>query len=272
MLSPWKRLTQTFGLRGLEDRTESSSPDRNSIELCARVVHEARQPLAAARAAFELLRRSTDDAQRNRAYAVIERQFERLTRVVDDLLEAARIHLGKVPLQVQQLDLRSVVEDVAESVRPQVVEKNQRLTIHVPPEPVWMNGDGVRLEQVVSNLVVNGIKYTDRGGRVSICLTLLPKGAELRVSDTGRGISGELLPHIFEPFVRGDTRSQDGLGVGLAIARQFVELHHGTIRALSAGAGNGSEFIVTLPASSTFYRPAGAPGPTIPVSGPGPRS
>jgi signal transduction histidine kinase len=227
-----------------------SSPwklDRTSIETLACFAHEARQPLSCARAAFELIRQLPDDARRERAYRVVDRQFVRLARLFDDLLEDSRLRLGKMTLRVEQIDLRGLVEDMAESVQPQVAEKHLRLATHLPEGPVWMEGDSVRLQQVVSNLLANGIRYTGPGGRVSVDLALRPADAVLTVSDTGRGINVDVLPHIFEPFTRGDDAPEEGLGVGLAIARQFVELHGGTICASSAGPGNGSEFVVTLP-------------------------
>jgi signal transduction histidine kinase len=204
---------------------------------------------------------------------ILERQFVRLSRLFDDLLEASRAHLGKTALRVEQLDLRGLVEEVSESVRPQVAEKHQRLVTHLPDKAVWIEGDPMRLQQVVSNLLVNGVKYTDPGGRVSIALALRPEDVVLTVCDTGRGISAEVLPHIFEPFTRGDGASEEGLGVGLAIARQLVELHGRTICASSAGNGAGSEFVVTLPArpSRYPYAPRGGQATTTLVSTGNPR-
>jgi signal transduction histidine kinase len=253
MMSACKRLFQAILFATPAAHADDRQFDRRSIELVARVAHEALQPLSAARAAFELIRRSTSDAQRERGCAVIERQFVRLTRIFDDLLEASRLYVGKTTLRLEQLDFRGLVDEVSESVRPLVTEKDQRIASHLPDEPVWIEGDSGRLQQVVSNLLVNGIKYTDRGGRVSIDLVRREAEVMLTVSDTGRGISHEVLPRIFEPFVRGDSASEEGLGVGLAIARQFVELHGGTIRASSAGPGSGSAFVVTLPSHPATY-------------------
>jgi signal transduction histidine kinase len=267
MLSPWKRLAQSVGLTMPDAHVKDAPFDRRTLETFARVAHEARQPLSAARAAFELIRRSPGDAQRERAYAVVERQFVRLARLFDDLLDASSVHRGTTTLRMAQLDLRGLVEELSESVRPQMAAKHQRLATHWPQEPVWIEGDAVRLQQVVSNLLVNGIKYTDRGGRVSIDLALRPGDAVLTVSDTGRGISADFLPQIFEPFIRGDATSEEGLGVGLAIARELVELHGGTICASSAGPGNGSKFVVTLPAWPSRYREAQGGGQTATTLG-----
>jgi signal transduction histidine kinase len=254
MLSPWKHFAQAVGLSAPDARAEDPLFDRRSIEVLARIAHEARQPLSAARAAFELIRRSPDNARRQRAYVVVDRQFARLTRLFDDLLDAGRLHIGNTTLCVESIDLRRLVEDATESVRPQVEDKRQRLAIQLPDDSLWMDADSVRLQQVVSNLLVNGIKYTDPGGQVSVALAHPPGDAVLTVSDTGRGIRPEVLPHIFEPFVRGDAASEPGLGVGLTIAQQLVELHGGTIRASSAGLGQGSQFVVTLPARSSTHR------------------
>jgi signal transduction histidine kinase len=256
MLSPWKRLAQAVGLSGPAARGVEPPFDRRSVDVLARFAHEARQPLSAARAAFSLMRHSPDDGQRERASIVIDRQFVRLTRLFDDLLDASRMRLGKTSLRVEQVDLRRLVVEVAESIRPQLTEKHQLLVTHVPESPVWMDGDPERLEQVVSNLLVNGTRYTGPGGRVSVDLAHGPGDAVLTVGDTGRGISADVLPHIFEPFMRGDGAPEQGLGLGLTIARQLVELHGGTICASSAGPGHGSQFVVTLPARSSRHRMA----------------
>jgi signal transduction histidine kinase len=248
MFALWKRLSRVCGRGAPRVRVENPGVDLRSIEVLAYVAHEARQPLSTARAAFEVIRKSPDEKRRERAYFVLDRQLVRLAALLDDLLEASRLRLGKTILQVEELDLRRLVAEAAESVELQVAEKHQRLETHLPSESVWVEADSARLQQVVSNLLVNGVQYTDPGGRLWVDLTRGAEDAVLTVGDTGRGITADFLPHIFEPFVRSDASSEPGLGIGLAIARQLVELHGGTIRASSAGPGNGSEFVVTLPA------------------------
>jgi signal transduction histidine kinase len=253
VLSFWKGLTQAVGWGGPAAHPEGSSLDRKSIEVLARVAHEARQPLVAARAAFALIRRSTSDGQRERACVILERQFVRLSRLFDDFLEASRAHLGKTTLRVEQLDLRGLVEEVSESVRPQVAEKHQRLATHLPDKAVWIEGDAMRLQQVNQTYPSTASSTRIQGDVCPLISHCALGDAVLTVSDTGRGISAEVLPHIFEPFTRGDGASEEGLGVGLAIARQLVELHGGEICASSAGNGVGSEFVVTLPARPSRY-------------------
>jgi signal transduction histidine kinase len=186
MSSPWKRMTRAADLAGLAARADEPSFDRKSVDVLARFAHEARQPLSAARAAFALMRLSPDDRQRQRASVIIDRQFVRLARLFDDLLEAGRLSLGKTSLRVERVDLRRLVVEMAESIRPQLTEKDQRLVTHVPEKPVWMDGDPERLEQVLSNLLVNGTRYTGPGGRVSVDLAHRPADAVLTVGDTGR--------------------------------------------------------------------------------------
>jgi signal transduction histidine kinase len=227
----------------LEERRQ----DRKCAEVLAQVAHEVRQPLAAAWAALHVLQKSQDEGQRKHAHIVLDKQFVRMTRLVDDVLDASRLHLGKTILRLERLDLRFLVEEVAESLRSQVGEKQQQLDMHVPPDPVLVDADSSRLQQVVSNLLVNGVKYTGSGGRLWIDVTRERGDAVVTVGDTGCGIAPELLQRIFDPFIKGDVTSQEGLGVGLAIAQQLVALHSGTIRASSPGPGMGSEFVVTLP-------------------------
>jgi signal transduction histidine kinase len=271
MFSPWKRWAQAIGLAAPAAGRDDRPFDRRSVEVLACVAHEARQPLSAARAALELIRQSPDDARRERACVVIDRQLVRLDRLLDDLVEASHLRPGRTSLHVEQIDLRRLVEEIVEGVRPHVTQKHQQLATRWPPDPVWLNGDPARLQQVVSNLLVNGIKYTGPNGRVAVDLARGPGAAVLTVSDTGRGIGADALPHIFEPFIRGDDAPGEGLGVGLAIARQFVELHGGTICASSAGPGQGSEFVVTLPAQRARHHRIDvgrlASTPSVPTEG-----
>lgn len=222
--------------------------DQKSAEMLAYFAHEVQQPLSAARAASELLRRSADDKQRERALVVLDRQLGQLARLFDDLLEASRLHMAGTSLHLDVIDLRALAQEVVESIRPQTLDKHLRLATSWPDCPVWLQGDSARLQQVLSNLLVNAVKYTGDGGRVSIALSHVRGQATLTVSDTGLGIRGELLQQIFDPFTRGVTGSEEGLGVGLAVARKLVELHGGTIGAFSEGPGSGSAFVVTLPA------------------------
>jgi signal transduction histidine kinase len=230
----------------------------HEYDVILRVAHEVQQPLFAARAALELVRKSPNVAQRARASAVLERQLDRLTRLVEDLLDAGRLHVGQTRLRFTSLDLRQIVNEVAESFRPQAEAKRQHLATRVPPDPIWVEADDIRLQQIISNLLGNSIRYTDAGGRVSVVLLRTPRNAIVIVKDTGRGIDADFLPHIFEPYVRDETATEAGVGVGLAIARQLVHLHGGTINAFSDGSGTGSEFVVTLPIPSGHHLDAPA--------------
>jgi signal transduction histidine kinase len=218
--------------------------DPKSIQVLARVAHEMRQPLAAAAAAVAIVDRTEDEGHRRRACRVLERQCARLTRMVDDLLVVGFEH---APLWKQHIDLRRVVVDVTDACLPLVLEKDQRLDLTLPSYACWVHADVIRLEQVLSNVLTNAIKYTDRGGRLSARVGADDARVKVMISDSGCGIASELLPHVFEMFTTGSDTRRRGLGVGLAVARQLVELHSGTITVSSDGAGCGSEFTVDLP-------------------------
>ena len=191
-----------------------------------------------------------------------------MTRLVDDLLDVSRIIGGHIELRKATLDLAEVIARGAETAQPLVEERRQRLEIVVPSEPLWIEGDLVRLAQVVANLLTNASRYSPELGRIR--LTASREGAEvcLRVSDHGIGIGPELLPRVFELFVQGETslaRPQGGLGIGLTLVRRLVGLHGGRVTAHSSGANLGSEFTVWLPLAT---RPAEESGDTGALSSP----
>jgi CheY-like chemotaxis protein len=188
-----------------------------------------------------------------RVREMMERQVQHMTRMVDDLLDVSRITRGKIQLRKETVDLASVVERTVEATRPLIQDRRQTLSVDLPPEPVRLEADPTRLEQVLANLINNAAKYTDHGGH--IWLSARPEGGELvlRVRDTGVGIAPDMLARIFEPFVQADRvldQSQGGLGIGLTLVRRLVEMHGGTVTAHSEGPGKGSEFVVRLPALS----------------------
>jgi signal transduction histidine kinase len=178
---------------------------------------------------------------------ILERQFQRLSRFVDDLLEASRLRCGTTTLHVERVEVCGLVEDLVEAVRPQATTKRQRLDTRVYPDPVWIDGDATRLQEVVSNLLVNAVSYTGEGGSVSVTVTRGSGEVVVAVRDTGRGIAANLLPDLFDMFTKGSHDAPNHTGLGLAIAKQLVELHGGSIRAASRGPGHGSKFVVRLP-------------------------
>jgi PAS domain S-box-containing protein len=230
---------------------------RRKDEFLAMLSHELRNPLAPILSAVHILRlQGSENLIQHQARVIIERQVGQLSRLVDDLLEASRITTGKVRLQRERLDLRGIVERVVEAVRPAIDRRRQELSVSLPPEPVWLYADPNRLEQVAVNLLNNACKYTEEGGRLGLTAGQEEGEVVLRMRDTGVGIAPDLLPHIFDLFTQADRsldRSQGGLGIGLALVQRLVELHGGTVQAFSAGPGQGSEFVVRLPAP-----PAGA--------------
>lgn len=225
--------------------------NRRKDEFLAMLAHELRNPLSPILCAIQLLRQiGPAEPRLEQARDVIERQAQHLTQLVDDLLDASRITLGKIRLRKEKLELMSVIGRALETSRPLIESRNHSLSFSLPQEPLRLEGDMTRLAQVVSNLLNNAAKYTGRGGH--IWLTAEREGAEivLRVRDNGPGIPATLLPHIFDLFTQAErslARSEGGLGVGLALVRSLVEMHGGHVEAFSAGPGQGSEFIVRLP-------------------------
>jgi signal transduction histidine kinase len=212
----------------------------------ATLAHELRQPLAAILAAVEVVRLAADSPATARATEVMKRQIGQMNRVVEDLLDAARWARGKVTLRKQRLDLRDVVREAAVDVAAAVAARGHELRLMTASEPLWVNADSQRLHQVLSNLLRNAVKYSDPGGCISLAADRGATTVQLRVSDKGHGIEPEALTHIFDLFAQ-LRPSEDGLGIGLSVVREIVELHEGRIEARSEGAGHGSEFIVTLP-------------------------
>ena len=173
--------------------------------------------------------------------------------MIADLLDVARITSGKLNLDVQQVDLSAVIEAVVSAATPTAEAKSIQISTDLNPVPV-VKGDSVRLQQVVCNLMNNAIKFTPKGGNIQLTLARIDSHVEITIVDNGQGIESELLPKIFERFHQGDassTRHHGGLGLGLAIARQLIELHGGSIRAESAGSGSGSRFVVSLPVAAS---------------------
>ena len=215
------------------------------------LLHELRNPLAPIANATEILARCSRDPRAvNAARGVIERQLKQLTRLVNDLLDISRVARGKVDLQRAPADLREVIAAATETARPVIERRRHRLLTHVPSEAVTVDADAVRLCQVVTNLLLNAAKYTHPDGCISVALEAPEETAIVRVRDNGIGIAADLLPRVFEMFTQApnlaDT-SMGGLGIGLAVARELVQLHGGTLSAYSDGPGCGSEFVMRLP-------------------------
>ena len=234
-----------------EQAAELSDLHRRKDEFLAMLSHELRSPLAPIANAVELLslQSATETLIQKQARSIIERQMRQLQRLVDDLLEVSRITTGRVQLRRERVVVSRIVEVGVETVRPLIEQRGHELTVSLPPEPIWLNADVMRLEQVVANLLTNSAKYTPEGGHIWLTVRQENDQCVLRVRDTGVGISAELLPHVFDLFTQAERsldRSQGGLGIGLALVQRLTELHDGTVAANSE-LGQGSEFIVRLP-------------------------
>ena len=196
-----------------------SDADRRKDEFLAMLSHELRNPLAPILNAVQLLRLQRGESRlQQQARTIIERQLGQLVHLVDDLLEVSRISTGRIHLQREQLDMRAIVERGVETVRPLIEQRRHELAVHLPPSPIWIDGDATRLEQVVVNLLNNAAKYTDEGGQIWLSLQQEGNEAVLQVRDSGVGIAPELMPHIFDLFTQAErslARSQGGLGIGL---------------------------------------------------------
>ncbi len=236
----------------LSARAEAlAESDRRKDEFLAMLGHELRNPLGAiANAAHVLKQIGPDSPPARRSVEVIQRQIQNLVRLVDDLLDVSRISRGKVELRRERIDLREAVHHASEALRPAVEAKDHELRVSLPPEPLLLDADVTRLEQVVGNLLRNAAKYTDPGGRIELDVRSENGQAVVIVRDNGMGISPELLPRIFDLFIQGEQgldRSGAGLGIGLTLVHSLVEMHGGQVDARSDGEGKGSEFVVRLP-------------------------
>jgi PAS domain S-box-containing protein len=225
--------------------------DRRKDEFLAVLGHELRNPLAPMRNSLGVLQLAGDDAERRRiSTQIMDRQVSNLTRLVDDLLDVGRIVSGKVELRRQRTDATDFVRQGVETALPGLEGMEHRITTMLPTEPVFVDADPVRMTQVVSNLLNNAAKFTNRGGRIEISLESTDGIARITVKDNGVGIPPDKLDKVFDMFVQVDSspeRRQGGLGLGLTLVKKIIEMHGGRVEARSAGTGHGSEFIVSLP-------------------------
>jgi PAS domain S-box-containing protein len=229
--------------------------DRRKDEFLAMLAHELRNPLAPIRNAVQLLKmQKTTNSQLTWSADVIDRQVNHMVRLLDDLLDVARIMQGKVRLEIERFELNDIIDiidNAVETSRPLIESRRQELIISQTTAPQWLLGDRVRLAQVLSNLLNNASKYTGEGGKIMLNIMREDSNSVIEVKDTGIGISADVLPQIFDLFSQADHSliySQGGLGIGLTLVRQLVEIHGGTVTAASDGIGRGSSFTVRLPA------------------------
>ncbi|MFW5739500.1 MAG: PAS domain S-box protein, partial [Myxococcota bacterium] len=244
--------------------------DRQKDVFLAMLGHELRNPLAAVSSATELLSLA-DDASPELVHTrgVLERQTGHMAKLLDGLLDVSRFIWGKIELETCQMDLAEVSRQTVADVLSQRKEEEIDVRVEVPAEPVWIQGDPVRMRQVVDNLLTNACKYTPSGGRITMTLERVDEAAVLRVSDTGVGIEPDLLPHVFEVFRQSEQsfdRASGGLGLGLSLVKSLVELHGGSVEARSDGKDHGAEIIVRVPLAKEAQAPSRRP--TLPPSGP----
>lgn len=231
---------------------EQARADRRKDEFLATLAHELRNPLAPIRTGLQILSKlPTADDKTRRLHEIMERQMVQMVKLIDELLEVARISTGKVVLHKERADMRRVIGVALEGSQPLVDAAHHTLDVQLTDQPVWVYGDQARLAQVVSNLVNNAAKYTPNGGRIGVRMTHLDGVVEVSVDDNGVGIPAEMIESVFDMFAQVNRtldRAQGGLGIGLALVRRLMELHGGTVRAESAGTGLGSRFTLRLPA------------------------
>jgi len=232
-----------------EQAEQLREADRRKDEFLATLGHELRNPLASIVSASEAMALDRSAANEAEMREIIERQAGHMSRLIDDLLDVARIARGKILLRAERIDLAQVVRETIEDHRRETQDAGLKLAVNIVDGPLWVSGDRTRLSQVVGNLLHNAAKFTDAGGEIRVTVTTEKHQAVLRVRDSGLGMTREMLSRIFVPFNQADAslaRSRGGLGLGLALVKGLVELHGGSVSAVSDGLGSGSEFAVRL--------------------------
>ncbi len=231
---------------------EVKDADQRKDEFLAMLAHELRNPLAPIRNALHIIgMRGKERREGTRqAWDIIDRQVEHMSRLVDDLLDVSRITRGKINLQKEPLDVATIVARAVEGSRPLIDARKHTLEVAMPADTGRVEGDPIRLAQVLWNLLNNAAKYTPEGGRIAVNVAKGQGEVAIRVRDTGMGIPADVLPTVFDLFAQGERtldRAEGGLGIGLTLVRQLTEMHDGTVQAFSEGPGRGSEFVVRLP-------------------------
>ena len=246
--------------------------DARKDEFLATLAHELRNPLAPIRNAVQIMHLSHDQAMHRNARTIIERQLRQMVHLVDDLLDISRISQGKVELRREAVDLSMIVATAIETSRPLIDAGHHELTVTLaPPRSLMVDGDMTRLCQILANLLNNAAKYTPEGGRIAVVMERDGANASITVRDSGIGIARDMLPRVFDMFSQVDRsmeRAQGGLGIGLALVKQLVEMHGGSVRATSAGLDEGSTFIVRLPLIAPAAAEPAAPAPHALEAGP----
>lgn len=224
--------------------------NRRKDEFMATLAHELRGPLGAASNALEVMEVAKDDAVKEKAMAIMRRQIGQMTRLIDDLMDVARVSQDKIQLKKGPVLLSTVIQSAIDGVKPMMEGKSHTVTVSLPQEPVWIEGDGARLNQVFMNILANAAKYTKPRGDIRIIASTTNDKVKIAVRDNGIGIPAHVLPKIFEMYMQAEStleQAQGGLGIGLSLVKRLVTLHGGQVTARSFGAGKGSEFEVTLP-------------------------
>ena len=238
--------------------------DRRKDEFLAMLAHELRNPLAPISHALTVQSRSEDLEVWTEMRQAMERQVRHLVRLVDDLLDVSRLTTGRITLRREAVDIRDIVADALETCREAIEVKQHRVTTRVASEALVVDGDRIRLVQILTNILNNAAKFTEPGGQIEIGAAKSDQVVEICVRDSGVGISPERLPRIFDLFSQSDQspdRAHSGLGVGLTLARRLVDMHAGELTASSAGPGRGSEFRIALPALTMAARRQATPSP-----------
>jgi PAS domain S-box-containing protein len=235
-----------------ENRERLQEEDRRKDEFLATLAHELRNPLAPIRTGLAIIKRDPSGPAATHSLRTMERQLGHMVRLIDDLLDVSRITLGRLKLKYEDISIRSIVEMAVEASRPAIDAGLHTLTVNLPPQDVIITCDPTRLAQIISNLLTNSAKYTPDKGQISLSVEVTTEGFTISVSDNGLGIPRELQQKVFELFGQVNRtldRSQGGLGIGLALVRNLVTLHGGTVQVSSPGMGKGSTFTITLPPS-----------------------